>query len=38
MKNIDAKTVVSFSDEWTKFDQSGVADGEAEHFCRDHML
>jgi SAM-dependent methyltransferase len=29
MKNIDEKTVASFSDEWSRFDQSDMADEEA---------
>jgi len=29
MKNIDHKTVASFGDEWTRFDQTGMADDEA---------
>jgi hypothetical protein len=29
MKNIDLKTVASFGDEWTRFDQTGMADEEA---------
>ncbi len=29
MKNIDTKTVESFGDEWTRFDQTGMADDEA---------
>ena len=29
MKNIDVKTVASFGDEWTRFDQAGMADHEA---------
>jgi SAM-dependent methyltransferase len=29
MKNIDARTVASFGDEWSRFDQSGIADDEA---------
>jgi glycosyltransferase involved in cell wall biosynthesis/SAM-dependent methyltransferase len=29
MKNIDEKTVASFGDEWSRFDQSGMADVEA---------
>lgn len=30
MKNIDQQTVNSFGDEWTRFDQSGMSDDEAE--------
>lgn len=29
MSNIDAKTVASFGDEWSRFDQSGMSDAEA---------
>lgn len=29
MKNFDTRTVESFGDEWTRFDQSGMADDEA---------
>ena len=29
MKNIDNKTVESFGEEWTRFDQQGMPDGEA---------
>jgi SAM-dependent methyltransferase len=29
MNNIDPKTIASFSDEWSRFDQQGMADGEA---------
>lgn len=29
MKNIDTKTVESFGDEWTRFDQTGMTDDEA---------
>lgn len=29
MTNIDPKTVSSFGDEWTRFDQSGMTDNEA---------
>ncbi len=30
MANIDPKTVASFGDEWTRFDQSGMSDSEAQ--------
>lgn len=34
MTNIDEKTVSSFGDEWTRFDQSGMSDAEAKKvFC-----
>ena len=29
MRNIDEKTVASFGDEWSRFDQTGMADDEA---------
>lgn len=29
MKNLDEKTVASFGDEWTRFDQSAMHDDEA---------
>jgi len=29
MKNIDEKTVESFGDEWSRFDQSGMSNEEA---------
>ena len=37
MKNIDHQTVESFGDEWTRFDQSGMADDEAKKVFEEYF-
>lgn len=37
MKNIDQKTVASFGDEWSRFDQSGMSDGESKKIFEEYF-
>ena len=34
MKNLDKDTVKSFSDQWIRYDQSGMNDNEAKKFLK----
>ena len=36
-KNIDLATVASFGDEWSRFDQTGMSDGEARKVCEEYF-
>lgn len=38
MKNIDEKTVASFGDEWSRFDQSGMSETEADKAFSEYFL
>ncbi|WP_295396398.1 bifunctional 2-polyprenyl-6-hydroxyphenol methylase/3-demethylubiquinol 3-O-methyltransferase UbiG [uncultured Thiodictyon sp.] len=38
MSNLDVKTVASFGDEWSRFDQSGMSDAEAEKVFDEYFL
>jgi SAM-dependent methyltransferase len=37
MNNIDHKTVASFGDEWSRFDQTGMVDGEAQKIFEEYF-
>jgi hypothetical protein len=36
-KNLDPKTVASFGDEWSRFDQSGMSEDEAEKVFKEYF-